>query len=127
MDVGELTGVWEVDDDGLYYLRHLGNCVWWFGTSLEEIGDGNQAGFANVAVGRVVDDELRFEWADVPLGDILGGGSMTLMIDASGNQLMKVAESGTGFGGTTWTRRAPASTASPSGEPQVSQSPSSSP
>jgi hypothetical protein len=92
-----LTGVWDVDDGGLYYLRQLGDCVWWFGTSLREIGEGNQDGFANVAVGTVVDDELRFDWADVPLGGILGVGSLTLTIDPSGDQLVKVAETGTGF------------------------------
>lgn len=126
-DVGDLTGVWDVDDEGLYYLRHMGDCVWWFGTSLREIGEGNQPGFANVAVGRVVGDELRFEWADVPLGGILGGGTLTLAIDPSGDQLVKVAESGTGFGGITWTRREPTSSASPSGEPSNGASPNSSP
>ena len=126
-DVGDLTGVWDVDDEGLYYLRQMGDCVWWFGTSLREIGEGNQPGFANVAVGRVVGDELSFEWADVPLGGILGGGTLTLAIDPSGDKLVKVAESGTGFGGITWTRREPTSSASPSGEPSNGASPNSSP
>jgi len=127
-DVGDLTGVWDVDDGGVYYLRHMGDCVWWFGTSLPEIGEGNQAGFANVAVGRVVGDELSFEWADVPLGDILGGGTLTLRIDPSGDRLVKVTESGSGFGGITWHRRGSSeSSANPSGEPSNGASPPSSP
>jgi hypothetical protein len=126
-DADDLTGVWNVDDGGLYYLRQMGDCVWWFGTSLREIGEGNQDGFANVAVGRVFGDELRFDWADVPLGGILGGGTLTLRIEPNGDRLVKVTESGTGFGGSTWTRREPASSASPSGEPSNGASPSSSP
>ena len=31
-DVGELTGAWAGNDDGVYYIRQVGDCVWWFGT-----------------------------------------------------------------------------------------------
>ena len=117
-DVGDLTGVWDVDDGGRYFLRQMGDCVWWFGTSLAEIGeDGEQPGFANVALGRVVGDRLLFEWADVPLGDILGGGTLTLRIDPSGDRLEKLRETGTGFGGVMWTRHERASGASRSTDP----------
>ena len=33
-DVGELTGAWAGDDDGVYYIRQVGDCVWWFGTDV---------------------------------------------------------------------------------------------
>jgi hypothetical protein len=127
---GPLTGVWEVDDEGLYYLRQIGDCVWWFGTSLREVGEGHQPGWANVALGRVEGDVLRLEWADVPLGDIAGGGTLTLAIAEDGDELAKFAETGTGFGGVTWTRHVPESPASPvpspsaSGTPEPSASPS---
>ena len=121
-DAGELTGVWTADDGGRYYLRQMGDCVWWFGTGLQEVGDGAQPGFANVAVGRLVDDELRLEWADVPLGDVLGGGTLLLRISDDGNQLTKASEAGTGFGGVTWTRQdaAPDGSASPEESQTVS-------
>ena len=51
-DAGQLTGVWTADDGGRYYLRQMGDCIWWFRTELQEVGDGDQSGFANVAVGR---------------------------------------------------------------------------
>lgn len=120
-DSGPLTGVWDVDDLGLYYLRQMGDCVWWFGTSLREVGEGNQDGFANVAVGRVAGDMLHLEWADVPLGGILGGGTLTLEIMEGGDELRKIAETGTGFGGVTWTRRV-AGGASPTAGPSPSPS-----
>ncbi|MGI8703272.1 MAG: hypothetical protein ACR2JZ_02025 [Candidatus Limnocylindrales bacterium] len=91
--------------------------------ALRTIGEGNQPAFANVAQGQITDDEILLEWADVPLGDILGGGTLTLKITEDGN-LVKVSETGSGFGGTSWTRR-DAEAASPSASP--SGSPSSSP
>ena len=107
-DSGELTGAWEADDGGTYYLRQMGDCVWWFGTELEEVwaGETEQPGFANVAVGHVSGNEVRLEWADIPLGDILGGGTLVLQIGDDGNQLTKSSETGTGFGGVTWRRLA---------------------
>jgi hypothetical protein len=120
-ETGALTGVWDADDDGLYYLRQMDDCVWWFGTSLREVGEGNQDGFANVAVGRVAGDQLHLEWADVPLGGILGGGTLTLAISENGDELVKIAETGTGFGGAIWTRHV-AGDASPS--PDSSPGPS---
>ena len=33
-DVGALTGAWSGDDGGVYYIRQVGDCVWWFGTDV---------------------------------------------------------------------------------------------
>ena len=69
-DVGELTGAWAGDDHGVYYIRQVGDCVWWFGTELKDIEPGmiRQPGFANVASGRVNGIEIEssgliFRWA----------------------------------------------------------------
>jgi hypothetical protein len=69
-----------------------------------------------VAVGVLEGDTLQMEWADVPLGEILGGGTLTLRVDASGDRIEKISETGTGFGGLVWTRRDSDASASPSGE-----------
>jgi hypothetical protein len=29
----DLTGVWSCDDSGTYFIRQVGNTVWWFGQS----------------------------------------------------------------------------------------------
>ena len=43
-DVGvNLTGAWHCDDIGTYYIREVGNTVWWLGLSCDQ---GRQ--FANV-------------------------------------------------------------------------------
>ena len=65
----------------------------------------------NVGRGEIKDDlTIAVEWADVPRGGILGGGTLTVKIekDAKGNiQLRKVAETGSGFGNSLWTPCSP--------------------
>ena len=66
----------------MYYIRQVGDCVWWFGTDVADIDPGKtgQGGFSNVAAGRVDGTEIELEWADLPLGNILGGGGLTIAI-----------------------------------------------
>ena len=117
-DVGALTGAWAVNDGGVYYIRQVGDCVWWFGTDVAGIDPGKtaQPGFSNVAAGRVDGTEIELEWADLPLGNILGGGGLTVTIDEGGDSLRVTEQRGDwGFGGKSFTRiKAAAPSASPS-------------
>ena len=110
-DVGELTGVWRGSEGGIYYIRQVGDCIWWFGTDVRDIEPGltDQSGFANVASGRMEGDRIEVEWADLPLGDTLGGGGLTLVYDADNDQLTKIEQRGDWlpFGATTFTRLEP--------------------
>jgi hypothetical protein len=106
-DVGALTGAWRVNDGGVYYIRQVGDCVWWFGTDLADLDPGNmgQSGFANVAAGRVNGTEMELEWADLTLGNIVGGGGLTVTIDEGGDRLEVTKQRGDwGFGGKTFNR-----------------------
>jgi hypothetical protein len=127
--VGRLTGVWAGSEGGMYYVRQVGDCIWWFGTDVRDIEPGltDQAGFANVASGRISGDRIDLEWADLPLGDTLGGGGLTLVYDAENDQLTKIEQRGDWlpFGATTFTRIEP--DASPQASPQASPGPSLSP
>jgi uncharacterized lipoprotein YehR (DUF1307 family) len=38
--VGELTGAWEGSEGGTYYIRQVGECVWWFGTEIDDFRPG---------------------------------------------------------------------------------------
>jgi hypothetical protein len=124
-DVGALTDAWQGSEGGVYYIRQVGDCVWWFGTDVHDIEPGltDQSGFANVASGRVDGDRIEVEWADLPLGDTLGGGGLTLVYDAEKDQLTKIEQRGDWlpFGATTFTRIEPVS--SPAVSPSVSASP----
>ena len=103
-----LTGAWAGDDDGIYYLRQVDKVLWWNGMA-NRSGDPSILGrdWNNVGRGEVKDDlTIAMEWADVPRGGILGGGTMTLKIeaDSKGNiQLRKVAEATGEFGNNLWT------------------------
>lgn len=113
-DPASLTGRWSADDGGRYYLHQVGDCLWWAGLSDE----GSGSDFTNVAVGRVAGDRIELEWADVPRGRVLGGGTLSLRVEGSPpNRVTKEAETGTGFDATTWTRLSPAG---PAGSPSPS-------
>jgi len=100
----DLTGPWMGDDDGIYYLRQLGKALWWSGMSNRQ-GLPRDLGrdWNNVATGQIKADlTIQLDWADVPRGEIMGSGTLTWKIvdDGTGNaQLMKISETGTGFGG----------------------------
>jgi hypothetical protein len=124
-DVGELTGAWTGNDNGVYYIRQVGDCVWWFGTEIEDIEPGQiaQPGFANVASGRIVGTRIDVEWADLPMGNILGGGGLTFVYDEENDQLVMTEQRGEWqpFGGSTLTRIE--ASAGPDASPSESASP----
>jgi hypothetical protein len=117
-NVGDLTGVWRGDDRGVYYIRQVGACVWWFGTEIREMEPGvlGQQGFANVATGRMDGTEIRMEWADLPIGDILGGGGLTLVYDPADDRLRITEQRGdwVPYGASTLTRIRPQESPGPS-------------
>jgi hypothetical protein len=125
--VGELTGAWEGNDGGVYYIRQVGDCVWWFGTEVEDIDPGatGQRGFANVASGRIVGTQIDLEWADVPLGNKVNGGGLTYAYDEANDRLTLTEQRGGGepFGGTLLTRFEPPASTAASPSPPASASP----
>ena len=116
-DEGELTGAWAGSDSAVYYVRQVGDCVWWFGTEVRdiELGPTSQRGFANVASGRIVGSQVDLEWVDVPLGYTVNGGGLTFIYDEERGELTLVEQRGGGipFGGTVLTRIPPDATSSP--------------
>ncbi len=93
----DLTGRWRCNDGGTYYLRQVGNQLWWYGQS----GDGGNS-WSNVLSGQIEGGQVSGRWADVPHGRIMGSGEMTLQIVAP-NLLRAINRTG-GFGGSEWTR-----------------------
>jgi hypothetical protein len=103
---GDLTGVWQCDDRGLYYIRQDedGSVTW---AGLQDSGFHKGVEFTNVFSGRLSEDGyfIRGEWADVPRGATANCGIILLGIwdDASGLRLEQVPEETTGgFGGSKW-------------------------
>ncbi|MEH2303592.1 MAG: hypothetical protein V7K88_32640 [Nostoc sp.] len=92
-----LTGKWQANDGGTYYIRQIGTQVWWYG----EYSPTNPA-FSNVFNGTINNNQINGNWADVPKGSTLSSGSLQLQID-SYNRIEAVSKSG-GFGGSLWFR-----------------------
>jgi hypothetical protein len=93
---GNLTGAWNCNDGGVYFIRQVGNQVWWYGQS----SDGGQT-WSNVFQGTITGSRIIGSWADVPKGSIRGYGEMTLRI--SGGRIQKIS-GGENFGGSVWRR-----------------------
>jgi hypothetical protein len=95
----DLTGVWAASDAGTYFIRQLGNTVWWLGLSRDR---GRT--FANVFRGTftatIAGGAIQGEWADVPMGGTLNSGSLRLNSPDTGT-LNYVSDTG-GFGGRIW-------------------------
>lgn len=102
----DLTGVWSCDDGGLYYIRQLGDTLWWYG----EHSLSNPA-FSNVATGTINGNTISLNWADVPKGQTTSSGILVLNIESS-DRLTALQKTG-GFGGSTWTRTAAIPVGSP--------------
>jgi hypothetical protein len=96
--VADLTGKWFCDDGGTYYLRQIGNSLYWYGER-----DKTKPAWSNVLAGRIKGGEIRGNWADVPKGPTMGRGDLRLAIKESGNILVAIKKTG-GFGGSRWTR-----------------------
>lgn len=95
-----LTGIWQANDGGTYYLRQIGNIIWWNGMS----GGNDGRTFDNVFRGTITSttNTIAGEWADVPRGTVMGSGTLGLKI-ISPTTLQKVTQSGSSrFGATTW-------------------------
>jgi hypothetical protein len=93
----DLTGAWNTDGGGKYYIRQLGNNVWWYGE-----GAPTNPYWSNVAHGVLVGNELRLEWADVPKGSTMNSGNLVIKVE-SNSRLVAISKTG-GFGGSVWTR-----------------------
>lgn len=95
--VSDLTGKWQCDDGGTYFVRQVGEEVWWYGES----SDGGNS-WSNIFHGRFQGNQIVGGWVDVPRGQARNSGEMTLE-RVEPNQFRAISRTG-GFGGSTWTR-----------------------
>lgn len=102
---GDLTGVWSCDDGGTYYIRQLGDTIWWYGEPSTNPGQ-----WSNVAQGTISGNTINLDWVDVPKGSTSNNGILVLSI-VSNDQLTATQKTG-GFGGSTWTRKTTSTTPS---------------
>jgi hypothetical protein len=77
----DLTGAWSGDDDGVYYIRQLGDVIWWTGMS----GLGGPLAlrghdWTNVYLGKLSGLTITGSYADVPQGEALFDGPVTMQL-----------------------------------------------
>jgi hypothetical protein len=92
----KLTGVWNCDDGGTYYIRVIDRDVFWLGESA-----GAGTGWCNVFTGRLVGRKIKGSWADVPKGRADNFGTMELQLSPDGSSFSTVS-GGDGFKGRNW-------------------------
>jgi hypothetical protein len=95
----DLTGVWQANDGGTYYIHQRDDEVWWYG----EHRPDNPA-WSNVARGEYIGNQLHLDWVDVPKGRTRSSGKLILEIQDRGKRLQALKKSG-GFGGSVWTKQ----------------------
>jgi len=91
----DLTGTWNCDDGNKYYIRQIGNTLVWLGESADKSK-------ASIAFGEISGNTVALRWMDVPKGDSLGSGTLTLSIDSDDE--MTLVQGAGDFSGTEWTR-----------------------
>ena len=94
----ELNDIWEADDKGKYWVRQVGNNVWWMGESADA-GKTWTNVFKGVRNGNIIEGE----WVDVVKK--AGRGTLRLQITSRGNAVdgfKKLSGSGSLFGATRW-------------------------
>jgi hypothetical protein len=74
-EIINLTGVWSCNDGGVYYIRQIGDHIWWFG---EEPAANPR--WANAACGTIRGKSLTIKYADVPAGTSIGYGTIEMGI-----------------------------------------------
>ncbi len=94
----DLTGTWQANDGGIYYLRQTGEELHWYGEQ-----NATEPRWANVFHGRIRGERINGDWLDVPKGKTLGSGKLSLTLSNNGQVLERSRETG-GFGGSRWTR-----------------------
>jgi microsomal dipeptidase-like Zn-dependent dipeptidase len=88
-----LNGYYEADNGGAYFVRQIGNDVYWFGE------DPNGA-WANVLIGTISGNKITARFWDVPKGRTQSLGDLILQIQ-NDDSLVKLSSS-TPFGTKSW-------------------------
>lgn len=91
-----LTGRWKGNDGGIYYIRQIGDEIFWFGESRD------QPSWANVYHGSILGKRIIGSWAHVPTSNVRQAGEIELKIESS-RRIVAIEKTG-GFSGTIWQR-----------------------
>ncbi|MCJ7444367.1 MAG: hypothetical protein MUO26_07555 [Methanotrichaceae archaeon] len=91
----DLTGTYLGKPDGVYFIKQIGNQIYWLG----EASSQNYPPFwANVAYGTKSGSTVNVNWADIPKGSTMNGGTATLGVSQQqGMTVLNVQQETGGF------------------------------
>jgi hypothetical protein len=101
-DSVNLNGKWRGNDGATYYIRRVGNRVWWYGEKSPTNPNFSNVFRAAFSGSIKTGSTVVGEWADVPKGTILNSGTLSFKV-INPNFLQRTTQTGN-FGGSTWTR-----------------------
>jgi hypothetical protein len=103
----DLTGTYHGDDHGVYYVREIGNNIYWYGQEADQYGNAkSNPSWSNIAFGTINGNAITLNWADVPNGKTSNSGTLTLTASHTGDPghdqtyVLQVTQQTGGFGGT---------------------------
>jgi hypothetical protein len=90
-------GEYRADDGGTYYVRQIGNDVWWVGMSSD-----NGKSWTNVFHGQIKGNRFAGGWLDVPKGGNASKNAGKLTVTFDTFQRFKKVDSPTGPSASRW-------------------------
>ena len=91
-----ISGIWNCNDGGKYYVRIDGNDCYWFGES-----DDDGASWVNIFIGKIEGVQIKGMWFDLPKGKNRGKGDLVLDI-APDMKAFNFVDGTGGFSGRQW-------------------------
>ena len=73
----DLTGLYISDNQDKYFLKQLGDSLWWIGT------DKNDSHVKNIFKGIIDGNNITGQWIDSPLIKTMGNGSLNLLVSSN--------------------------------------------
>jgi hypothetical protein len=94
----DLTGLWRCDDGGHYFMRQIGEELWWYGEQAS-----HPVSWANIAHGKINGNVIDLKWVDIPKGHFMNYG--VLILEITSPEQIIVKEKTVHFGGSVWTKK----------------------
>jgi hypothetical protein len=91
----DLTGTWKDDNGAIYFIHQIDHDIYWSMENLPKV--------RNVFVGIQSGVYFTGKWIDLPGGNIVGSGTMTLQVTSS-DRFIKIDQTRGPYGGNVWTR-----------------------
>ena len=108
-----LSGLWESNLSGTYYVRQIGSCIYWIGLGTFD-SQSQRYDYMNAFFGTISSTGTTISgyWFDVNASKSTLHGSLKLHV-ANGSRMGKIAQAG-GFSTSVWTRQLSAAATFPS-------------